>query len=110
MKSIKLTIILIVLFSSSMSLANSGASENISAASKHSVLSVSHGVKASGQVVSGVIAVPLIIVGQIGSVSLEAGESLMKNDTGSEELMITELTITADPAPQSVMQNTVDEK
>lgn len=110
MKSIKLIFTLIVLFSSSMSLANSGASENISAASKHSVLSVSHGVKASGQVVSGVVAVPLIIVGQVGSVSLEAGESLMKNAIGSDELVITELTITADPAPQSVMQNTVDEK
>jgi hypothetical protein len=110
MKSFKLVFTLITVFSSTIAIANSGASTNLSAASKHSVLTVSHGVKASGQVVSGVVAVPLLIVGQVGSASLATGESLMDHAVGTEPLTVTEMTITADPAPQSVLQKDDKEK
>ena len=110
MKSFKLVFTLITAFSSTIVLANSGASTNLSAASKHSVLAVSHGVKASGQVVSGVVAVPLLVVGQIGSASLATGESLMNHATGTEPLTVTEMTITADPAPNVVMEDNTEEK
>lgn len=110
MKSIKLVITLFTVSSSTVSLAISGASENISAASKHSVLSISHGVNASGQIVSGVVAVPLLVVGHIGSISMVSGEALMKNAIGSEVLTVTDITITADPAPHIAMENNEEEK
>lgn len=110
MKSIKLALTLFIALSPTMSFANSGASENISAASKHSVLSISHGVNASGQVVSGVVAVPLLVLGNLGSASMASGESLMNHAIGTEALTVTELTITADPAPQIVMEINVGEK
>jgi uncharacterized membrane protein len=110
MPSNKFFLATILTLTSCVSLANSGASQNLSAASKHSVLSVTHGIKASGQVVSGVVAVPLLVVGQVGSASLATGEALMDHAVASEPLTVTEMTITADPTPAKTMQKALPKK
>lgn len=83
--------------------ANSGASNNISAAGKHSALAASHATKASVQVASAVVAMPLLVVGAIGTVSLEAGTALVNKAVMNESLEITCKTITIAPSPQQVM-------
>jgi len=83
--------------------ANSGASQNTSAASKHSALAVAHGSKASTQVASAVIATPLLVVGAVGHVSLKAGTALMEHAVTNEPLEITPKTITVAPSPKQVM-------
>jgi len=110
MKSKKLILALVISLSSTISYANSGASKNMSAASKHSVLATTHGIKASGQVASGVVAVPLVFVGQVGAASLATGESLMNYAVGTEPLTVSEITITADPAPHKEMQINAEEE
>lgn len=84
--------------------ANSGASNNMSTASKHSALAASHATKASVQVAGAVIAMPLLVVGAIGTVSLEAGTALMEKAVMSEPLEITSKTITVAPSPQEAMK------
>ena len=83
-----------------------GASENASAASKHSVLAASHGLKASGQIASGVVAIPLLAAGSIGALSTSAGSALIDVASGSknDELEITDRTITADRSPAEMMK------
>jgi len=83
-----------------------GASENASAASKHSVLAGSHALKSSGQVVSGVVAVPLLVVGSIGEASREIGSGLIDvaTDNNDEALEISDKIITADRSPAEVMK------
>ena len=89
---------------SMQSFANSGASENGSAASKHSALAAAHGIKASGQVASAVVATPLLIVGSVGHVSEQLGSKLMDNAIGDGPLEITEKTITVAPSPKQMME------
>lgn len=83
--------------------ANSGASNNVSAAGKHSALAASHAIKASAQIASVAVAVPLLVVGAIGTVSLEAGTALINKAVMNEPLEITSKTITIAPSPQQVM-------
>lgn len=89
--------------------ANSGLSDNASAASKHSALAASHATVATAQVGSAVVAVPLVVVGKVGTASLHAGEKLMNNATGSQSLEITDKTITAGPSPKNMMKKTKNE-
>lgn len=84
--------------------ANSGASENTSAASKHSALAVAHGSAASVKVASAVIATPLIVVGSVGVVSSGAGSALMESAIATTPLEITDKTITAAPSPAQMMK------
>lgn len=86
------------------SFADSGASQNASAASKHSALAASHGTVASAKLGSAVIAIPLVVVGAIGTVSLQAGNSLMENAISTTPLEITDKTITAAPSPAQMMK------
>ena len=83
-----------------------GPSENASAASKHSILSGSHALKASGQIASGVIAIPLLTIGSIGALSTEAGTGLIDLATGDngKPLEISDKIITADRSPAEVMK------
>jgi len=83
-----------------------GASENASTASKHTLLAGKHSMKATGQIASGVVAVPLIVVGSVGAVTLSAGASLMESAKGatSEPLEISDVVITADRSPAEVMK------
>ena len=53
-----------------------GSMQNFSQALEHSSLAAAHSVVGSAQLVSGVVAVPLLVVGSAGAVSQQAGEAL----------------------------------
>ena len=82
---------------------------HVSQAGKHSGLAVAHGTVSVGKAASAVVAVPLLATGSVmqgaGNISGAAGEKLMANATHKKALTVTELTITADAAPQDIMQN-----
>lgn len=92
------------------------ASDNASAASKHSVLAVGHGVASTAQVASAVAVVPLATVGSVGEVSTQAANGLAKLASGGnkaenqapETLKISDITITAQRSPKEAMQNKDD--
>lgn len=88
------------------------STHHTSQAGKHSALAVSHGAASTAKVASAVVAVPLIAVGSVmqgaGNLSGSAGNALMSNATDKGELKVTELTITADAAPQAVMKTNVN--
>lgn len=83
-----------------------------SQAGKHSALAVSHGAASTAKVASAVVAVPLIVAGSVmqgaGKLSGSAGNALMENATNKGELKVTEITITADAAPQDVMKTNIN--
>ena len=99
----KILLTTVTLFSIN-TLADSGASVNANAASKHSALAASQATKASVKVGSAVIATPLIIVGGVGSVSMHVGSALMDKAVMTEPLEITDKTITATPSPTQAMK------
>lgn len=110
MKTLNKVLLIILTTTSLQSFADSGASQNASAASKHSALAASHGIVASAKLGSAVIATPLIVIGAIGSVSLKAGNALMENALSSTPLEITEKTITTAPSPAQIMKINQQEK
>jgi hypothetical protein len=89
------------------------SAHHTSQAGKHSALAVSHGAASTAKVASAVVAVPLIVVGSVmqgaGTLSGNAGKDLMANATDKGELTITDLTITADAPPQTVMKTKVND-
>jgi hypothetical protein len=103
MKTLNKVLFITLTITSMNSFANSGASNNASTASKHSALALSHGLVATAQLGSAVIATPLLIVGSIGHISMEAGKSLMENATGKQPLTITDKTIVTAPSPKQIM-------
>ena len=86
------------------------ASEHVSKGSRHSALASAHSTTASAQVASGVVAVPLLVVGSTASASQAVGESLIDAASGKhktdkhEPLEITEITITVDRSPAEQMK------
>ena len=82
-------------------MAAEGSLQNLGKASEHSVQALGHGLAAGGQLVSGVVAVPLKVVGAVGEVSGKAGDALWNISSG--ELPVTDETITASPSPSDVM-------
>ncbi len=79
-------------------------------ASKHSVLAVSHGALSTAKVASAVVAVPLVVAGSValtaGAASIQTGASIADSASKHKHhspLVITEITITADPAPNKVI-------
>jgi len=78
--------------------------QHASKASKHSALAIKHGATSTAQVASGVVAVPLIVVGSAGVASAAAGSALMEHAVDKGPLTITEITITTDPSPKAVMK------
>lgn len=104
MKTFNKLLLITLAMTSLPSFANSGASQNASAASKHSALSAYHGTAASVKLGSAVLATPLIFVGMIGKASLEVGSALMENAVAPVPLEITDKTITAAPSPLQIMK------
>ena len=104
MKTLNKILLITLTMTSLQSFANSGASQNAGAASKHSALAASHGTVASAKLGSAIIATPLIVVGAIGNVSLQAGNALMENAISTTSLEITDKTITAAPSPAQIMK------
>jgi hypothetical protein len=103
MKTRNLILTMILTVTSMQSFANSGGSENGSAASKYSALAASHGTVASAQVGSALVAMPLMIVGSVGQASGQLGSKLMASAIGDGPLEITEKTITVTPSPKQMM-------
>lgn len=97
------------------SFAEAGSVEHSGQASKHSVLAITDGVGSVTKVGSAVVASPVLVVGGLslaaGSAVNSAGESLANNaqnvsghhHSQNNKLVVTEITITADPAPNIVM-------
>ena len=81
------------------------AVKHTGAASSHASRSAAHSIAASGQVVSGVIAVPLMSAGVVGAASAQAGEALWDGATAPAHgpLEISDETVTAGPAPDKAM-------
>lgn len=84
-----------------------GSFEHSNQASKNSVQAVGHSSVAGGKVLSGVVAIPLTIAGDIGEMSGEAGDVLMEqaNKPIGEPLEITDEVITAGPSPKEVVHS-----
>lgn len=82
---------------------------NASTALKHSGQAIKHGAIASGQLVSGAVAVPLVVVGEAGKLSGKAGETLMNIATDNEPLDISDTSVTAAPSPAAVMGTQVQQ-
>lgn len=86
------------------------ASEHASQGSRHSALASAHSTVAVGQVASGIVAVPLLVVGSAAVVSGAAGASLLDAASGdhsikrNEPLEISEITITVDRSPAEQMK------
>ena len=70
----------------------------------NSALAASHATVASTKLGSAVIATPLIVIGAIGSVSLQAGSALMENAVSTTPLEVTDKTITTAPSPAQIMK------
>jgi len=104
MKILNKVLLILLTTTSVHSFAESGASQNASAASKHSALAASHGTVASAKLGSAVIATPLLIIGAIGNVSQQAANALIENAFATTPLEITEKTITAAPSPAQMMK------
>jgi len=109
MKTFIKTISLIMFLLTSSHVYSEGSIQHASKASKSSAKTIYHSAAASAKVVGAVIAVPLIVVGNLDDISTATGNALLKNATGvspdeNPELVITKLTITADLAPQEAMK------
>ena len=78
-----------------------GFSQSAADSTKHSAQAVGHSVAAGGKLVSGVVAVPLMMSGAVGQASMAAGEALWQAADGP--LPVTEESFTAGPNPGRAM-------
>ena len=83
-----------------------GFDENLSTAGALSTQASGHAVLGSAQLSAGVLAVPLVLGGEVGRASAVAGADLWRaaNGTAVGTLPITERTITAGPPPAEALQ------
>ena len=89
-----------------------GASQHFSNAIANSLEAIAQGTVAGFKLVSGAIAVPLMISGEIGRVSGQAGEELWQeaNTPIGTPLVITDDVITAGPSPAEAMKSSPQEQ
>jgi hypothetical protein len=83
---------------------------NAAASVNHSGKAIKHAAVASGQFVSGAVAVPLIAAGELGKATGKAGEALMDVATDKQSLEVSDITLTAEPAPAVVMNNAAKQR
>jgi hypothetical protein len=113
-KTMKLTTIALIFSLSVTSIAATAADsiKHSGQASKHSVLAVGHGALSTAKVASAVVAVPIVVAGSVvlsaGAASVQTGASIASSlshhhSDYDQPLIITETTITADPAPNKVI-------
>lgn len=97
-------------------LAEDGSAHHSGQASKHSALALSHGVSSTSKVASAVVAVPIIVVGGVsvaaGSTVMALGDSIVSSNQSVSvkphihaPLEISDIVITADPAPNQLNAN-----
>ena len=89
-----------------------GASQHFSNALANSLEALAQGTVAGLKLVSGAVAVPLLISGEIGRVSGQAGEELWQeaNTPIGTPLVITDEVITVGPTPAQAMQSPPQEQ
>lgn len=89
-----------------------GASQHFSNALANSLEAIAQGSVAGLKLVSGAVAVPLMISGEIGKVSGQAGEELWQeaNTHIGTPLVITDDVITAGPSPAEAMKSPPQEQ
>jgi hypothetical protein len=84
-----------------------GSVNHSAQASKHSVLAVTEGLVSTAKVASVVVAAPLIVVGGTslvtGSAIAESGNKIKSSHAHDGPLVISEKTVTADPAPNQII-------
>lgn len=78
-----------------------GASEHVSAAVTHSGNAVAHTSVAAVKLVSGAVAAPLMVSGEVGKASGRMGEALWEE--ANTPLPVTDEVITAGPPPARAM-------
>lgn len=109
MKTFNKILFIALSLTATTSFANGGASQNVSAAGKHSALAVAHGTVATAKVGSAVLATPLIAVGFVGKASMTVGDELMGVAISNEPLEVTEKTITKSAPPAEMMKTNKQE-
>jgi hypothetical protein len=82
-----------------------GSAQNLKQSTTHTAGSIGNGVVGSAKLVSGVAAVPFKVLGSVAAASNAVGNSLWDNATGSDELEVSDTTVTAGPAPMMAMNN-----
>jgi len=97
-QTISTTAMLLIL---SMPVIAGGSAQHFSNSLDHSVQALGHSTVAGFKLVSGAVAIPLMISGEIGKASGEIGESLW--DEANAPLPITEEVITVGPTPAEAM-------
>ncbi len=104
-KIIKLITITSMLFGATSAMA-AGPFQHLSQASAHSAQAIAQTSVAGVKIVSGIVAVPLMVVGVVGGVSGQAGHALWDsaNQPIGEPLAITDEIITSTISPDQAMQ------
>ena len=90
-----------ILLSLSMPTFADGSAQHSAASLDHSAQAIAHATAAGLKLVSGAVAIPLMMSGEIGKASGEIGEALWEEANTS--LPITEEVITAGPTPARAM-------
>ena len=105
------SIIAIPLLFGSMSAMAQGSLQHLSNASSHSVQAIGQAAIGGVKVAAGVVAVPLMLVGEIGEASGDVGGSLWDSATKpiGEPLEITDDIITSTASPEQAMKREGDE-
>lgn len=100
MKKTLMTISMIVgvMFMSGQAMA-AGSMQHASQAAGHSGQAIGHSVVAGAQLTSAAIAVPLVVVGAVGTASGEVGKSLLEAAEIGEPLTVSDETVTVGPNP-----------
>lgn len=84
-----------------------GSAYHSGQASKHSALAVADGAVSTAKVASVAVAAPLLVVGGAsvvtGSVIAESGQKIKSSHAHQGPLVISDKTVTADPAPNQVI-------
>ncbi len=91
----------VILLSLSIPVFAGGSAQHFSNALNHSAQALVHSAAASIKLVSGVVAIPLMISGEIGKASGEIGETFWEE--ANKPLPITEEMITVGPTPAEAM-------
>lgn len=105
------SIIALPLLFGSMTTMAAGPSEHSAKGSEHSIHALTETSVAGAKLTSGIVAVPLMIVGDVGGASGQAGDALWDSATQpiGQPLEITDEIITSTVSPEQAMKNEGDE-
>lgn len=98
----RITVSSLLLLGLSLPAFASGSTQHAAASVEHSVQAVAHSTAAGVKLVSGAVAVPLMLSGEIGKAAGEIGEALWEE--ANTPLPIADEVITAGPSPAEAME------